>query len=529
MRDFQLPGRSPVYGLRGAAATSQPLATGVALDVLKAGGNAIDAAVAACAVLGVVEPQSTGIGGDCFVLYAPEGRVPPVTINGSGRAPSAATIDWFIEQGIDTIGFQSPHSVTIPGAVGAWAKLVSDHGTRSLGELLQPAVRYAEEGYVVAPRIAADWARNVDKLHACDTAKRIFLPGGKAPVAGQVHRQPELAQTLARIGEGGRDAFYTGEVAEDIVGYLRSLGSLMTLDDFAAYEPQYVDPISTNYRGYDVYECPPNGQGVVALIMLNILAGFDLASMESSGAQRLHLEAEATRLAYRDRAGLLADPDLVNVPVEHLLSADYAERMRSLIDPSRAMTRMPPAGGTQHRDTVYLTVVDDKGGAVSFINSTFHSFGSGLCAPKSGVMLQNRGASFLIDPEHPNQIEPNKRPMHTIIPGMVAKGGRAVMPFGVMGGHYQACGHAHVLTNMIDYGMDVQEALDAPRAFHFEDVLELETTISPDVAAALQAKGHNTRWAEVPIGGGQAIQIDPDTGVLTAASESRKDGCALVW
>lgn len=529
MRDFQLPGRSPVYGLRGAAATSQPLATGVALDVLKSGGNAIDAAIAAVATLGVVEPQSTGIGGDCFVLYAPEGRVPPIAINGSGRAPQAATVDWFKENGIDTIEYHSPHAVTVPGAVATWARLAADHGTKPLGELLQPAIRYAEEGFVVAPRIAADWGRNVEKLSACENSKRIFLPGGKAPVTGDVHRQPELAETLAKIAEGGRDAFYTGAVAEDIVGYLRSLGGVMTTDDFAAFEPQYVDPISTNYKGHDVYECPPNGQGIVALIILNILAGYDLAGLDPVGAERFHLEAEATRLAYRDRAGLVADPDQVDVPVEHLLSTEYAEQLRGLIDRDRAMESMPPAGFADHRDTVYLTVVDDKGNAVSFINSTFHNFGSGLCSPKTGVMLQNRGASFCIDPDHPNRIEPGKRPMHTIIPGMVGQGGQALMPFGVMGGHYQACGHAHVLTNMFDYGMDVQEALDCPRAFHFENEFELETSISQDVAAQLEAKGHKVRRAEVPIGGGQMISIDPQTGALAAASEPRKDGLALAW
>ena len=526
MRDFQRPGRSTVHGTRGVAATSHPLATLTAIEVLRAGGNAVDAAVAACAVQGVVEPQSTGIGGDCFALYAPGGRVPPYAINGSGPAPAQASVDWFRERGIDAIDFESPHAVTVPGAVGTWEKLLADHGTKGLDEVLQPAIRYAEEGFIVHSRVAYDWGQNAEKLRACENASAFYLPGGRAPRAGDIHRLPQLAATLRLIAKEGAAAFYRGAIADDIASHLAAHGSLMTADDLSAFQPQDVAPISANYRGYDVYECPPNGQGIIALIILNILEGFELAALDPVGAERLHLEAEVCRLGYRDRAALIADPDAVDVPVAGLLSAEYADAMRSHISAERAMPPELPPGYPAHGDTIYLTVVDGEGNAISFINSLFASFGSGLCTA-SGVMLQNRGASFVIDPDHPNRIAGGKRPMHTIIPGMVGQGAHAVMPFGVMGGHFQACGHAHFLTNVIDYGMDPQAALDCPRAFHFGGVMALETTIERAVAERLAALGHEVAWSDIPHGGGQAIRIDRATGVLTGGSDPRKDGCAL--
>ena len=526
MRDFQRPGRSMVHGTRGMAATSHPLATATAIELLRAGGNAVDAAVAACAVQGVVEPQSTGIGGDCFALYAPGGRVPPIAINGSGPAPAGLSVDWFRERGIDAIGFESPHAVTVPGAVGTWARLLAEHGTKGLDEVLQPAIRYAEEGYVVHSRVAHDWAQNTEKLRACDNARAIYLPGGRAPAAGTLHRLPALAETLRRIARDGAAAFYTGAIADDIAALLQAHGSLMTADDLAAFAPQAVEPVSTDYRGYDIYECPPNGQGIIALLILNILEGFDLAGLDPVGPERLHLEAEATRLGYRDRAALIADPDAVEVPAAALLSEGYADAMRRHISPGRAMPSELPPGYPAHGDTVYLTVVDGDGNAISLINSLFGAFGSGLCTP-SGIMLQNRGTSFVIDAHHPNRIAGGKRPMHTIIPGMVGQGDHAVMPFGVMGGHFQPCGHAHFLTNVIDYRMDPQAALDCPRAFHFGGVLTLETTITAATAERLAALGHTVAWAAMPHGGGQAIAIDRATGVLSGASDPRKDGCAL--
>ena len=526
MRDIQLPGRSPAHSRRAMAATSHPLATLAALDMLRNGGNAVDAAITAAALLGVVEPHSTSIGGDCFALYAPQnGKV--VAINGSGKAPESATVDWFQGRGITSIDYQSPHSVVVPGCVAAWQQLSDDYGNKSLGECLQPAIASARDGYVVHSVIADEWARNFDKLSADNNSREIFLPSGAAPSAGNVHAQPALARTLQMIGEKGADGFYRGKIAEQMVEFLSGKGGLHSIQDFSETKPDYVTPISTNYRGYEVMECPPNGQGIIALEILNILSGYDLKKLEPLGIDRLHLESEATRLAFRDRAAFLADPTQTHVPVEKLLSMDYADKLRSSISMEKAMSKLPAPGEPPHADTVYLTVVDEERNAISFINSIFNSFGSGLVDRETGVLFNNRGASFVIDPAHPNKIAPRKRPMHTIIPGLLRKDGRTVMPFGVMGGHYQPVGHAHFLTNFLDFDLDVQEALDAPRVFAFNNELSIERGIKNNVADGLRRLGHNVRAAETPIGGGQAIWIDWESGVLSGGSDPRKDGCAL--
>ena len=528
MRDLHLPGRSAVHAMGGMAATSHPAATQAALDLLRAGGNAVDAAIAAAAVLAVVEPHSTGIGGDAFALYAPAGRSgPPVAINGSGRAPAAAAPAWYADNGIAEIGFQSAHAVTVPGAVAAWCRLSDDHGRLGLGAALAPAIAHARDGYPVHEVVADVWAREAGKLAANPAARAVFLPEGRPLAAGAVHRQPALADTLAAVAGGGRDAFYAGPVAADMAASLDTLGGLHTADDFAAARADYVTPISTRYGGLDIYECPPNGQGIVALIMLDILSGFDLAALDPLGAERFHLEAEAARLAYRDRDGLVGDPDHVSVPVETLLSEDYATGLRALVRRDRAMPVLPPPGMAEHRDTVYLTVVDDERNAISFINSLFASYGTGLMSANTGVMFHCRGASFNLDPAHPNCIAPGKRPMHTIIPGMAMRDGRAAMPFGVMGGHYQPTGHVHLLTNMADYGMSAQEALDCPRAFAFDGVLEVERGVPDSTRASLAALGHAVAEADSALGGGQAIVIDHESGVLTGGSDPRKDGCAM--
>ncbi|MFQ5958211.1 MAG: gamma-glutamyltransferase [Alphaproteobacteria bacterium] len=527
MRDFQLPGRSTVHALTGMAATSHPAATLAAVDVLRAGGNAVDAAVAACAVLCVVEPMSTGIGGDCFALYAPVGGGEVIAYNGSGRAPGAAHAEWFLDNGVDVIDTESPHAVTVPGAIDAWSRLVADHGRKGLDELLQPAITYAENGYAVSPRVARSWAANVAKLRRDESSARVFLPGGQSPRAGEVHRQPELAETLRAIAADGRDAFYTGRVAEDIVAHLAARGGLHTLDDFAAARGEYVAPIRTNYRGVDVFECPPNGQGIVALIMLNILEDYALGELDPLGVERLHLEIEAGRLAFADRDALVADPAQAQVPVDHMLSAEHAAELRAQIRRDRAIEALPDPAFPAHLDTIYLCVVDGDRNAVSFINSLFHGFGSGLTSPKTGVALHNRGAGFVVRPGHPNCIAPNKRPLHTIIPGMALEQGRVAMPFGVMGAHYQPFGHVHFLTNVIDYGLDMQEALDLARVFRYGDVLEIERGISDETARGLAALGHRVERAQDPLGGGQAIRIDWQAGVLSGGSDPRKDGCAL--
>ena len=525
MRDFERPGRSAAYAENGMAATSHPLATLTALDVLRAGGNAVDAAIAAVAVQCVVEPAMTGIGGDCFVLLAPaEGGV--VALNGSGRAPGAATAERLGELGVDRLE-GTVHSVTVPGAVDAWARLLERHGTRELGELLQPAIRCADDGFVITPRVAFDWAREGERLLQSSGGRVSYLPDDRAPVAGQKLRLPALANTLRRIAREGPGAFYRGELAERMVAYLRSEGGLHTTDDFAAATGEFVTPIKTAYRGLEVYECPPNGQGVIVLLMLNILEGFDLGSLDPNGAERLHLEAEATRLAFRDRNACLADPAAVDVPVGRLLDKSYAARLRSLIDAERALADLPPPLLPEHRDTVYLTVVDRDRNVVSFINSVFDSFGSGLACPETGVLFHNRGKSFSLDPAHPNVIAPGKRPMHTIIPALAFEDGRPTIGFGVMGGHFQPVGQAHVLTNLVDFGLDPQAALDAPRAFAQDGELRLERGIARAAAEGLARLGHKVVPAGKPLGGGQMIVIDHAHGMLIGGSDPRKDGLAL--
>ncbi|HLS18505.1 MAG TPA: gamma-glutamyltransferase [Paracoccaceae bacterium] len=528
MRDLELPGRSPAHGVKGMAATSHTLSTAVALDVLKAGGNALDAAIAACAVQCVVEPGSTGIGGDCFCLYSPESSGEIVAYNGSGRAPGGATVEWFAEKGITEIERQSPHSVVVPGAVDAWCQLNADHGRMPLKDLLAPAIEYARDGYPISSRVAYDWRAELDLLRNEPNLARIFLPEGRAPEVGERHRLPELARTLEAIAEGGRDAFYTGEIARDMVGYLQGLGGVHTMEDFANVKGDYVAPISTEYRGMRVWQCAPNGQGVIALLLLNIMSEVETGDGPIT-TKRIHDEIEAARLAYAARNLYLCDPNFAEIDVEALLSPEYAERLRGCIDAGKACETVPAPELVQHHDTVYITVVDKDRNACSFINTVFHGWGAGLCAPKSGVVFTNRGQGFVLDPEHPNRIEPGKRPRHTIIPGMVTKDDRACLSYGVMGGEYQAMGHMQFLTRMFDYGCDIQEAMDLPRfmpnPFHGE--VEMEGAVPEAIRNELSGMGHRIVPAGRPIGGSQAIWIDHERGLLTGGSDPRKDGAAI--
>ncbi|MGE3626789.1 MAG: gamma-glutamyltransferase family protein, partial [Hyphomicrobiales bacterium] len=441
------------------ACTSHPLATQAAVAVLRDGGNALDAAVAACAVQCVVEPESTGIGGDCFCLFAPLGSAELVAYNGSGRAPAAATAGWYAERGIRQIERYSPHSVTVPGAIEAWATLLEDHGTKPLAELLAPAIRYARDGYPISSRVSFDIAVEAPALKKDFEAVKMFLPGGKAPPVGSVHRQPGLANTLERIAKQGPDGFYRGPVADEIVSLLQRMGGLHTLEDFAEVKGDYVTPISTGYRGYEVHQCPPNGQGVIALLLLNILEGFRTGEGPLA-LDRVVAEIEAGRRAYADRALYVADPDRAEVPVEMLLSQAHAAKHRDDIRAATEPGARAAYSAKAHASTVYISVVDKDRNACSFINTLYHPFGSCIFAPESGVMLQNRGQGFVLDPEHPNCIAPRKRPMHTIIPGMVTEDGRAVMPFGVMGGDYQAFGHMQLLSRFLEFGQDLQESMD---------------------------------------------------------------------
>lgn len=529
MRNLELPGRSPAHGINGMAATSHTLSTATAIDILRRGGNALDAAIAACAVQCVVEPESTGIGGDCFCLYATGGSDDIVAFNGSGKAPKAANVEWYLENGITTIPQRSPHAVVVPGAIDAWWQLNRDHGRLGLDELLQPAIDYARDGYPVSSRVSVDFAFAAQLLAQDENLKRVFMPGGRTPGVGEMHAQPALADTLEAISKNGRDAFYTGEHAEDMVAYLQSHGGLHTLDDFAAVKGDYVTPISTEFRGHRIWECPPNGQGVTALQLLNVMSGYQTDGVDPVSVERLHLEIEAGRLAYQDRNTFVADPMKSDVPTAALLSEERAAELRAMIDPARRMGALPKPSMPDHKSTVYISVVDKDRNVCSFINTLFNNFGAGLMAPKSGVVFTNRAQGFVIEPGHLNCIAPEKRPLHTIIPGMVSKDGRAEMTFGVMGGQYQAFGHMHFLTRYFDFGMDIQEAQDAPRIFPVpgQDVVEMEGTIPADVIAGLERLGHKRIAPAKPIGGSQAIWIDHERGIFTGGSEPRKDGCAI--
>ncbi len=529
LRDFHHPGRSPVFATHGMAATSMPAASLAAVDVLRSGGNALDAAVAAAGVLAVVEPQSTGIGGDCFCLYKPAGGA-VVALNGSGRAPAGASLEALRAAGYAVPDLRSAHAATVPGAMSAWQALLDAHGTRGLGELLRPAIGYAEEGFAVTPRVSADWAREADKLRAQGTLS--FLPGGAAPVAGDVFRQPALGRTLRRIAERGAAGFYEGEVAADIVATLRARGGLHTEADFAGGRTaaMFVEPVRADWQGHTVSECPPNGSGLVALMILGILDALGPAPDGPLGAVRLHRHIEAARLAYRDRDAFVADPSQAEVPVARLLDRAYLASLAGLIDDRRAMPVLPLAGEAllpPHRDTATLSVVDRDGNACSFINSLFMSFGGGILAEESGVMLHNRGFGFRLEEGHPNCIAPGKRPMHTILPAMLTQTGEAVMPFGVMGGHFQPMGQTLLLSNMLEHGLDVQQAIDLPRVFPYAGRVEVERGVPEAVVARLAEMGHVAERLAVPHGGAQAVWIDRARGVLVGGSDPRKDGMAL--
>jgi gamma-glutamyltranspeptidase/glutathione hydrolase len=526
MRSFHLPGRSPVYGQRAMCATSHPLASLTAIEVLKQGGNGVDAAIAAAALLAVVEPHMTGIGGDCFAILAKPGQK-LIALNASGCAPKAATVDWYAEQGIVQIEQQSAHAVTIPGAVDGWATLLADYGTMSLDQVLSPAIDYAEKGFPVAPRVAYDWARVEDKLAANEGARRHLLPGGQAPRVGEVVRFAALGRTLRRIADEGRDGFYCGEVAADMVADLNALGGLHTLEDFAAQKCSYVEPISASYDSIELFELPPNSQGVVALILLKTLRALGSLSDSPTAPERYHAMMEAARLAYAMRDAFIADPEMADVSVGQMLSEaaidDLARRIdRAKRTPNLGSLPRPAAG-----DTIYLSVVDENGMAVSFINSLFAPFGSGITSRETGVVLHNRGQAFILNPRHPNCIAPRKRPMHTLAPAMAMRDGRPYLSFGVMGAAFQPIGHVYVVSNMLDCGLDPQEALDAPRVFFDGDELLIEEGVPAATAERLEVMGHVIKVREEPWGGGQIVCLDPVRGVLIGASDARKDGCAL--
>ncbi|TCP61593.1 gamma-glutamyltransferase 2 [Rhodovulum bhavnagarense] len=524
MRDFQMPGRSAVFAMNGMCATSHPLAAKVAVQMLEAGGNAVDAAIAGAVLLGICEPQMTGIGGDCFVLVKPAGEDRIVALNGSGRAPAGLDAAALRARGLGVMPTDTADAVTVPGAIDAFCRLSRDWGRAGLKASLAPAIHYAEAGVPVAPRTAFDWGRA--EGHLKGAARDHYLFAGVAPHPGQVFRAPQQAEVLRRVAMEGRAGFYEGEVAEDMVASLNALGGSHTLEDFAATACDYTDPISGPYKGVDLVEHPPNGQGATAILMANILSHFDLPDMDPLGAMRAHIEAEAAKLAYDTRNRFLADADHIT-RLAHMLSPETARKLAGLIDPDRTMENPAALSEAVHRETIYITVVDRDRMAVSLIYSIFHSFGSGLASDKFGINFQNRGAGFCLEQGHPNEAGGGKRPMHTIIPAMLKKDGKILLPFGVMGGAYQPNGHARILTNLVDYGMHPQQAIDAPRSFADATGLLVERGYGEDVRAALAAKGHKVVTPDSAIGGAQAILIDDETGVLQGASDPRKDGCAL--
>ncbi|MDG3007240.1 gamma-glutamyltransferase [Paludisphaera mucosa] len=530
--------RSTVVARRGMAATSQPLATAAAIRVLQKGGNAIDAAIAANAVLGVVEPMSCGIGGDLFAIVWDAKGKKLHGLNASGRSPGKADLSYFRDKGLTEIPDHGSLSWSVPGCVDGWDELRRKFATLSWSDLLAPAIQYAEEGFPVSEIIAADWRASRAGLSRVPSSAACYLPDGRAPGVGDLFRNPGLARSLKAIAEGGRDAYYKGPLAEAIVRYSESVDGLFAASDFAEHASTWVEPVSTNYRGYDVWELPPNGQGIAVLQMLNLLEAYDLKSMGPQSAQALHLMIEAKKLAYEDRARYYADPEKAEVPVRELISKEYADVRRKLIDPDRANDR-PTPGEPKHGDTIYMTVVDGDFNAVSLIQSNYNGFGSGHVPGDLGFAIQNRGCSFALDPGHPNRLEPRKRPFHTIIPAFVTKDGKPWLSFGLMGGDMQAQGHAQMVCNMVDFGMDVQESGDAPRFRHLGSSeptgrpargggsTALESEIGPEVRRALEAKGHHLVESRGGYGGYQAVRIDLDRGVLMGGSDPRKDGGAM--
>ncbi|HEX2443241.1 MAG TPA: gamma-glutamyltransferase [Vicinamibacterales bacterium] len=523
--------RSPVIARNGLVATSQPLASAAGLRVLQEGGNAIDAAVAAAAVLSVAEPTMTGVGGDLFAIVydARTGRLHG--LNASGRAPRAATVDAFRARKLEDIPSGGPLSVSVPGAVDGWAELMERFGSISLARALEPAMAYARDGFAVTPVIAEQWESAAATLAKDPAAAATFLIDGRAPRAGEIFANPKLAVTLQTIAREGRDAFYRGAIAKTIAADMARRGGFLSADDLAAHRSNWVEPLSTSYRGHQVYELPPNTQGFAALEMLNILEGFDMASMDRGSAQYLHLLVEAKKIAYADRDAYLADPGAVpDALLRRLISKEYAAARRKEIDLSKAST-FSPAGTADFAaeargDTVYLTAADRHGNVISLIQSLFSSFGSGIVGGDTGIALHNRGSLFSLDPSHPNAIGPDKRPFHTLVPAMVMKDGKPWLSFGVMGGDHQAQGHVQVLLNLIDFKMDVQAAGDAPR-FNHGGSLSLEDGFTDATREKLKAMGHVLAENNGPHGGYQAILIDPRTKSLSGGSDRRKDGGAV--
>lgn len=531
MRDFQSPGRSSVFAANAMAATSHPIASLIAVETLRAGGNAVDAGVAAAAALPILEPHMTSLGGDCFALYAaPDGRVQ--ALNASGGAPAGADIAAARATAGADGRARGAHAVTLPGAVAGLSALMSAHGRLGLDRVLAPAIDLAETGAPVAPRVAWDWARETPQLDAA--ARDFYLIDGAPPAAGDRFRAPGQAAVLRRIADQGASGFYEGPVAEDFVESLQAAGGAHTLDDFAAVGIEWTDPIATTYRGVDVLEPPPNTHGAVALLALDLLSRLPVDGHEPFGAARAHLEASSVRLAYDARDRYIGDPrGPLGEDWRTLRDPRVIAKLADQIAPDRAPSvdalsrALAEAHGAPHRDTVYLAVVDAEGGALSLITSLFSSFGSGIASRRYGVLLHDRGAGFSLQDDHPNSYAPGRRPLHTLLPGLLREDGQVRAAFGVMGGLYQAAGHARLISNLLDFELDPQAAVDGPRAFPEAGGLKLETGYDARVLESLNGLGWRSFRAPLPIGGAQLVSVDRARGVLIGASDPRKDGCAL--
>jgi gamma-glutamyltranspeptidase/glutathione hydrolase len=533
-------GRSETVAANGMVATSHPLAAQIGLDILKAGGNAADAAVATSAAIGLMEPMSCGVGGDLFAIVwdAKTGKL--YGLNACGRAPGKASVGFFQDKGLPEIPERGPLSWSVPGCVDGWDELRTRFGTKSFKELLGPSIRYAEEGFPVPEVIAGYW-RSAEGSKDGDFRKVYLDAGGKAPRAGSLFKNPALARTYRAVATGGRDAFYRGPIAEKLVAFSDAKGGLFAADDLAGHTSEWVEPVKTSYRGYDVWELPPPGQGIAALQMLNLLEPHDLQKLGPASPDYWHLLVEAKKLAFADRAKFYADPLFIKVPVRELISKEYAAARARLFDPARARTDVPPGDPKIGKaDTIYLCAVDKDRNCVSLIQSNYFGFGSGLAPPELGFAVQNRGTLFSLDEGHANVLKPGKRPFHTIIPAMVTKGGKPWLTFGVMGGDMQPQGHAQVLVNLIDFGMNVQQAGEAPRVEHVGHptptgkpgaagggTVRAEPGIPAAVVDELKKRGHAVERVPVNGGGYQGILIDPVTGVLRGGSEARKDGAAV--
>jgi len=534
LRDFQLSGRSAVFADHAMCATSHPLAVSEAVNVMRGGGNAVDAALTGALMLGLLEPAMTGIGGDMFAMIWKAGEARPIGLNGSGRAPAALDAAKLRADGLSAIDDRSVHAVTVPGAIDGFDVLLRDHGTYGWDKILAPSIKLARDGAIIAERTAFDYGVHHARLSG-DAQRHFLSEDGGVPVQGTRIRYAAQAEALEAIAERGRAGFYEGPVAEDMVTSLRALGGVHTLEDFAATKADYVAPLSGDYRGTTLWELPPNGQGAVALLMLKILEGFNIGELDPFGAERAHIEAEAARLAYHARDCLIGDGDTPGAEdrLEHLLSEETVTAMRARIDASRRSEALLDgldayhSGGAPHRDTIYLTTVDASGMMVSLIYSVFHAFGSGLASSRYGIGFQCRGAGFTLEDGHPNELKGSKRPLHTIIPAMLSRDGAPLASFGVMGGAYQPNGHARVTSNLVDFGMNPQAALDGPRSFASAEGLQIERGYPADVSAALQKMGHQPIVPETAVGGAQIIMRDPESGALIGGSDPRKDGCAL--